>query len=264
MVSDAVLTRSITWALILTLAVAPVALAEGAVLDGGAVERATTAPPLAVNTPADEPDDAALADDLAEDYDPWEPFNQRTFAFNHGLDRFVMKPVAKVWMHVLPDVARRSLGSAFQNLDTPRRLANNLLQRKFRGAAHEVERFVINSTIGLGALIDVAKRLGIETSDEDMGQTLGVYGIGPGPYLVLPLLPPLTVRDGIGLGVDGLLSPWTYAFPFAGRIAIRIASTVNERADNLETFEDVEEGTIDLYAAVRNGYLQRRRKAIPE
>jgi len=110
----------------------------------------------------------------------------------------------------------------------------------------------------------VAKACGIQKSDGDMGQTLGVYGVGPGPYLVLPFLPPLTVRDGIGYGIDSFTSPWGYVFPFGARIGIKVASTVNERAENLQTFQDVEETTIDLYAAVRNGYLQRRRKAIRE
>src|SRR5205085_93879 len=118
-----------------------------------------------------------------EEYDPWEPFNEWTFAFNYKLDRYVMKPAAKAWIWAVPEVVRQSLGSAFSNLDTPRRLVNNLLQRKVGGAARE---------------------------------------------------------------------------------GIRIASTVNERAENLETFQDAEESTIDLYGAVRNGYLQRRRKAILE
>ena len=199
-----------------------------------------------------------------EEYDPWEPFNEWTFAFNYKLDRYVMKPAAKAWIWAVPEAVRQSLGSAFSNLDTPRRLVNNLLQRKVGGAARETARFLLNSTIGLGALFDVAKACGIQKSDGDMGQTLGVYGVGPGPYLVLPFLPPLTVRDGIGYGIDSFTSPGGYVFPFPARVGIRVASTVNERADNLQTFQDVEETTIDLYAAVRNGYLQRRRKAILE
>jgi phospholipid-binding lipoprotein MlaA len=110
----------------------------------------------------------------------------------------------------------------------------------------------------------VGKAVGIEGSDEDTGQTLGVYGVGPGPYLVLPFLPPLTVRDGIGYGIDSLESPFSYFFPFYANLGITVANRVNQRAENLEFFQDAEETALDLYSAVRNGYLQRRRAAIAE
>jgi phospholipid-binding lipoprotein MlaA len=230
-----------------------------------ASESASGPAPIGESASVDEPrQDDAFGTPEVEEYDPWEPFNEWTFAFNYKLDRYVMKPAAKAWIWIVPEAARRSLGSAFQNLDTPRRLANNLLQRKFGGAAREVARFLLNSTVGVGSLFDVAKACGIGKSDEDMGQTLAVYGAGPGPYLVLPFLPPLTVRDGIGYGIDSFLSPWGYVFPFGARVGIRLASTVNERAESLQTFQDAEESTIDLYGAVRNGYLQRRRKAVLE
>lgn len=199
-----------------------------------------------------------------EEYDPWAPFNVWTFAFNYRLDRYVVKPTAKVWMRIVPGPVRQSLGNAFRNLAAPPRVVNSLLQRKVGGAGREVARFMINSTFGVAGLFDVAKSWKVEKNDADMGQTLGVYGAGPGPYLVLPLLPPMTVRDGIGLGVDSFMSPWGYCFPFGASLGIKLDSMINDRADNLATFEDAEESAIDLYSAVRNAYLQRRKKAVLE
>ncbi len=133
------------------------------------------------------------------------------------------------------------------------------------GAATELARFTINSTIGLVGFFDIAKdAFGIEQRDEDTGQTFGVWGAGPGPYLVLPLLPPLTVRDGIGYAFDAAMTPYTYFIPWWGNVAATATSTVNERSLNLDRFERVAESTVDLYGAVRNGYLQRRAAAIKQ
>jgi len=198
-----------------------------------------------------------------EEYDPWEPFNEKTFAFNRKLDQFVLKPVAKVWDKLLPDVVQRGLGNAINNLGMPRRLVNELFQLRLKGAGLELAAFLLNSTVGVGGLFDAAKVMGIEKKEADAGQTLGVYGVRPGPYLVVPFLPPFTVRDGIGFGVDGALDPFNYViFPVAALWSIGIGHRVNERAANLELFENVEETVIDLYSAVRNGYLQRRDKVI--
>jgi len=200
----------------------------------------------------------------AEDYDPWQPFNEKMFFFNHGiLDRYLLKPVAKGWNKVVPDVGKRGLDRAFENLGMPKRVVNNLLQGRFRGAGREVARFGVNTTIGVVGFLDVAKaQLHIEPSDADTGQTLGVYGFGPGPYLVLPTLQPLTVRDGIGYGVDGLIDPLGFFMPFVAATGMSIVKQVNERSLNLEVFQDVEDSVLDLYAAVRNGYLQRRHGSI--
>jgi len=151
------------------------------------------------------------------------------------------------------------------NLGMPRRLVNNLLQGRFRGAGREVARFGVNTTIGVVGFLDVAKaQLHIDSSDADTGQTLGVYGWGPGPYLVLPSLQPLTVRDGIGYGVDGLLDPFGYVTPFLATTGMAVVKQVNKRSLNLEVFQDVEDSVLDLYSAVRNGYLQRRHGSIEE
>ncbi|HWP56872.1 MAG TPA: VacJ family lipoprotein [Candidatus Acidoferrales bacterium] len=197
--------------------------------------------------------------------DPWEPFNEKMFAFNRQVDRFVLKPVATAWNFVLPDVARRCLANAFDNIDVVRRLTNSLLQLKFAGAGREVSRFVINSTVGVAGLFDVAKnQLGIEPSEEDTGQTFGVYGVGPGPYLVLPFLPVMTVRDGLGMVADTAMNPLIWVVPVGATLGMRTTDVVNDRSLNLDRFERVEESVIDLYGAVRSAYLERRAAAIRE
>ena len=200
----------------------------------------------------------------AEEDDPWEPFNARMFAFNLHLDRYVLKPLATAWDTAVPDEVELGLGRMFANVAMPARFVNNLFQLKFDGAGRELARFVLNSTIGLAGFFDVAKREGLEPSNEDTGQTLAVWGADSGPFLVLPFLPPMTVRDGIGFGVDAALNPLTYFAPFAAGAGMKASEAVNNRALNLEVFEDVEEGTLDIYSAVRNGYLQRRARAIQE
>lgn len=166
---------------------------------------------------------------VVEEYDPWMPFNEGTFAFNRQFDRFALKPVATVWDTVVPGEVQRSLKNAFDNLGMPRRLVNNLLQGKGGGAAREVGRFLINSTL-----------------------------------LVLPVLPPVTVRDGIGAVVDLALDPLNYFLPFVAIAGMTGGKTVNERSQNIELYQNAEEGVVDLYSAVRNAYLQRREKLIKE
>jgi phospholipid-binding lipoprotein MlaA len=207
---------------------------------------------------------AAAGDDF--DQDPWEGFNENMFTFNREvLDRFLLKPVATAWDFLLPDLVQKSVQNFFDNLAVVRRVVNNTLQGKMTGAATELARFSINSTIGVGGLFDVAKLgFGIEQSDEDTGQTLGVWGVGPGPYLVLPFLPPLTIRDGIGFAFDAAMTPYTYFIPWYATFAGTGTNVVNERSLNLDRFERVAETTVDLYSAVRNAYLQRRAAAIKQ
>ncbi len=202
--------------------------------------------------------------------DPWEKFNEKMFSFNRGVDRWFLKPVATGYDFVLPDVVQIGVRNVITNIDFPRRLVNNLLQLKFEGAAREVLRFTINSTFGLAGLVDFAKlSSGIPESDEDTGQTMGVYGVKPGPYLVLPFFSPMTVRDGIGTIFDRAMNPLLYVGIFvdgatgvgAGTFTL---NAINERSLNLETFEQVEDSVIDLYSAVRHAYLQNREAAIRE
>ena len=220
--------------------------------------------------------DADPEEQEALETDPWESFNTKMFRFNHNvLDRYFLKPVAKAWNIVLPDPVQRGLRNAVDNTNFMKRLVNSLAQGKFGGASRELARAGINTTIGLGGLFDVAGAgFGIERSDEDTGQTLGFYGVGPGPYLVLPLLPPMNVRDGLGGIVDRAMNPINYLIPFAANadagttagalIGITLTDAINQRSLNLETFEGIEQAVIDLYSAVRDGYQQRRESKIKE
>jgi len=206
---------------------------------------------------------AAVADE--SELDPWEPFNESMFSFNRELDRYILKPIAIGYDAVLPDPVQTGIRNMIDNLDVVRRLVNNLLQLKLGGATREVTRFTVNSTIGVAGLFDVAKEgMGIEQSNEDTGQTLGVYGLGPGPYLVLPFLPVTTVRDGVGMLADTAMNPMSYFIPIGASIGKKATDIVNERSLNLDKFERVEETVVDLYSAVRNAYLQRRAAAIKE
>ena len=232
------------------------------------VNESYLADPHGMTDPARTSSYAAETEGAAEDFsqDPWEPFNEKMFWFNRNVfDRYLLKPMATAWDFVFPNPVQRSIRNALDNLFVVRRLANNLLQLKFQGAGREVARFTINSTVGVAGLFDVAKDgLGIEQSDEDTGQTLGFYGAGPGPYLVLPFLPPLTVRDGFGLVADTAMNPVNYFIPIGASLGIGGTNAVNERSLNLDGFEQVEQTTIDLYGAVRDAYLQRREAAIKE
>jgi phospholipid-binding lipoprotein MlaA len=191
-------------------------------------------------------------------------FNRKTFGFNRQFDRLVLKPVATVWDTVLPDLVQESLGNFFTNLGTPRRLVNELLQGRGQAAGIELARFFINMSMGVVGFFDATTDLGLKRFEADTGQTFGVYGAGPGPYLVVPFLPPLTVRDGIGFVADVLMDPLFYVVPFAGTAGRTGAQIVNDRSLNLELFEQVEESALDLYAALRNGYLTRRQQRIQE
>ncbi len=216
---------------------------------------------LAQATPQDEP-----ADLEAEEYDPWEPFNETMFTVNRQLDRYVVKPVAQAWDFVLPDVVIDMLDNGFRNFATGPRLANQLLQGRFKAAGIETGRFLINSTIGIAGIFDIARtEFGLQPQRADFGQTLGSWGAPPGPYLVLPLFPPSTVRDAIGTAVDGFLDPFSWIIPFIWeRLALKVVDTINSRAINLELFEGFEETTLELYSSVRNGYLQRRQQMVRE
>jgi phospholipid-binding lipoprotein MlaA len=200
----------------------------------------------------------------SSEWDPWEPFNEKFFWFNREVDHLLLKPVATAYNAVLPNPVKKSIANALDNLDVVRRLVNNILQLKIGGAGREVTRFAINSTLGIGGLLDVADHFKIEPSDKDTGQTLGIYGIRPGPYLVLPFLPPLTVRDLFGYIADDAMYPLDYFIPLGAVLGISATERISERAYTLDKFERLEETTVDLYSAVRNAYFQKREADISE
>ncbi len=179
-------------------------------------------------------------------------------------DQYALKPVARGYRAVVPEQVQIMLGNAINNVTWVPRFINSLLQGKWEGALREVSRFVLNSTLGVGGLFDPGKVAELQPSKEDFGQTLGLWGVSSGPYLVLPLLGPTTVRDGIGKGVDSAMNPLTYFVPFVGQVGMKVGDTVNDRALNYDLFAGVEATTVDLYSSVRHFYLKRREQMIEE
>src|SRR6266487_4252268 len=166
---------------------------------------------------------AQQVDEDAADYDPWEPFNDKMFTFNHDyLDKYFLKPVATGYDAVVGDGEKQVIHNVLDNVAFPKRLLNSLLQGKFWGAGRELSRFLINSTLGGAGMTDVAKyQFGIEKSDEDTGQTFAVWGWDKSRYLVLPFLSPLTLRDGLGYVFDLAMDPINYVMPLAGSFGKR-------------------------------------------
>jgi phospholipid-binding lipoprotein MlaA len=238
------------------------ATATGDGADGGAGETVIAQAPT---TPSDKSDVEGAPASEEEDSDPWERFNEKVFEFNRQTDRYVLKPVAKVYSVIVPEPFQVMIANGFDNISFVPRMVNSLLQGKWGGATRELSRFLINSTAGIGGLFDAAKYWGIEKSREDFGQTLGVWGVSPGPYLIVPFMEPMTVRDGIGRGVDSFMNPLSYFIPFVWvGISLKLGEIVNDRALNLDLFQGFEESVIDLYSAVRHGYLRRREQLIKE
>jgi phospholipid-binding lipoprotein MlaA len=200
-----------------------------------------------------------------EDYDPWEPYNERMFAFNYNVDRYVLKPVANVYRHIVPEPFQIMITNGFDNVRFPARFVNHVLQGRFWGAFTETSRFVINTVLGVGGLFNPATDyFGVPRSSADFGQTMHKWGIGAGPFFVPPFLPPATVRDFIGRLADSALNPiaWFLLDFWPEGLAIGIGEMVNQRAVTYELFQGVEETTLDLYTAVRDGYLRRRERQL--
>jgi phospholipid-binding lipoprotein MlaA len=243
-------------------------------------------PPAQLTTSLNAPlDPFASADEGdGDENDPWEPVNANIFEFNLKVDRYVLKPVAKGYDFVMPDLVQVGISNIFTNLRFAPRFLNNVFQGKIKGAGIEVGRFLINSTVGLAGFFDLATKIDLVTPEEDLGQTLGFYGVRPGPYLVLPLLQPFTVRDFVGYVGDVFLNPINWlvvpiievdnvpsVIAHKNRMTTsiiqygaRVGEVVNDRSRNLQKFQGVEEATLDLYTAVRNAYLQKRAQAVRE
>jgi phospholipid-binding lipoprotein MlaA len=200
----------------------------------------------------------ALANAGATEHDPWERFNRAVFWFNDRLDVYAIEPAAQVWNAVLPNRVQRSLVNFFDNLRSPVLAVNDLLQGKGNAAAIDYTRFMVNTTIGLAGFFDPATPLGLPKQNEDFGQTLGRWGVGPGPYLVLPFLGPSSPRDLLGWGVDGAIAiyPWFVELPYT--MGSRAVDIVNYRSMVLDQVREAKAASIDYYAAVRAAYIQRR------
>jgi phospholipid-binding lipoprotein MlaA len=201
--------------------------------------------------------------------DPWEGLNRATYEFNDGFDKVLLKPVAEGYRFVLPTPARTAVTNFFANLKDPWIALNQLMQGKPRLAIDDLGRFVWNSTFGLLGLIDVASDMGLPKHNEDFGQTLAVWGADFGPYLVLPILGPSSVRDGVGLIPDAYAYlPWQIPkwADFEHRVTWQWSLTgldlVQTRANLLDASDILEEAALDRYAFLRNAYFQRRRYLI--
>ena len=191
--------------------------------------------------------------------DPIEPVNRALFVFNDRLYFWLLKPAARGYAFLVPEPARVGIRNALANVAMPVRLVNSLLQGKVKAAGRELARFTINTTIGMGGLFDTAKDdWGIAASEKDTGQTLGVYGLGHGAYLVLPFLGPSSLRDAAGLGGDALLNPLSVLVDIPTAVAIRAGKAVNDTSLHMGEYEDMKAAAVDPYLAVRDGYVQYR------
>lgn len=193
--------------------------------------------------------------DFGENEDPWEPMNRAVFRFNDTVDRWAFKPVAKGYRAVTPDVVENGVHNVFRNLGEVHNLANNVLQFKMHDAGVDTARFFFNTTFGLLGFFDVATKMGLQRNDEDFGQTLGAWGVKSGPYVVLPLLGPSTVRDTVSLYPDSYTSAYRQINDVPVRNSMLALNLVDTRASLLSAERLV---TGDKYRFVRNAYLQNR------
>ena len=189
--------------------------------------------------------------------DPWEPFNRKVYAFNEGVDKTILKPIAKGYDAIMPDGPQRGVRNFFHNIKFPMRFINLILQGKFQDSLTATGRFFLNSTVGLLGFFDVASHEGIADPDEDFGQTLATWGWKESRYLVVPFLGPLTIRDLGGRGVDTYANPVTYMAREHQEYVPLIIDTISLRASLLSFDKDIEEAH-DPYALVRDAYLQNR------
>ncbi|CCQ73421.1 VacJ family lipoprotein [Magnetospira sp. QH-2] len=204
----------------------------------------------------------AMVEDSGEPWDPLEPFNRTMFGINEYLMLMLVTPFAAPYRGVAPKEVQEAVGNFFDNLREPVNLANNLLQGDLDQAWVTLMRFIINSTVGVGGLMDQAVDMGFEGRKEDFGQTLAVWGVPETFYLVLPGLGPLYPRDGIGRFADGYMSPWRYVAPDDFNTATMVGGGVRAYADVKPELEKVQKTSVDYYAAIRSMYTQKRRAEV--
>jgi phospholipid-binding lipoprotein MlaA len=194
-----------------------------------------------------------------EVWDPIEPVNRAIFGFNNFIDVWVIEPVARGYRFVTPEAARRSVANFLANLRSPVILANDALQGERERAGNTLGRFMINSTLGVAGLFDPATSFGFPRHDEDFGQTLAVWGVPSGPYLMLPILGPSNGRDTVGRVGDYFINPLNQCcITQDERVGLFVAGGVSEREANIELLDDLRQNSIDLYATIRTIYAQKR------
>jgi phospholipid-binding lipoprotein MlaA len=225
-----------------------------------AVAQATA--PQAAETVAAATAEGSDARTRGADRDPWEPFNRVMFSFNENLDQYLLKPVATGWDFVLPRPVQRSVDNFFDNLRFPARFVNNLLQGEIDPAAVNLCRFVVNSTAGIGGLIDWASDMGLPKHSADFGMTLGRWGSPPGPYIVWPVFGSSNPRDTVGFVADSYLDVASLAGDIYILGAVRAIQIVNTRSLLLDEVDSARDAALDFYIAVRTAYIERRQRLI--
>jgi phospholipid-binding lipoprotein MlaA len=195
--------------------------------------------------------------------DPWEPWNRRVDSFNEHVDTVVLKPVAIAYREIVPPLARTGVSNFYGNLSDAWSAVNSLLQLKVQQAADNMLRFSFNTVFGLGGVLDIATEMGIDRHREDFGQTLGFWGVGHGPYMVLPILGPSTVRDTLALPVDRRGDPLRLVGPAELETGLYALRVVDFRSNVLRASSVLDQVALDKYRFTRDAYLQRRRAQAP-
>ncbi|MET0336091.1 MAG: VacJ family lipoprotein [Rhizobacter sp.] len=198
----------------------------------------------------------------AAQVDPWERWNRKVYSFNDTVDEAVLKPVATTYTKVVPNPVRRGVNNFFGNVSDVWSAFNNFLQGKFSNGLQDVVRFGTNTLFGLGGFLDVASEFGADRQGEDFGQTLGRWGMAPGPYIVWPLIGPSTARDSLALPLDAQVSPALFTHSTAAKFATTGLQAINTRANLLGASGMLDDIALDKYVFVRDAYLQRRRSLV--
>ncbi|OUR68924.1 ABC transporter [Cycloclasticus sp. 46_83_sub15_T18] len=193
-----------------------------------------------------------------QENDPFESVNRGVYSFNEKADEYVLEPVAKGYQAITPDVVDTGVTNFFSNIDDVVVVVNDVLQLKFNQALSDLGRVVVNSTIGVLGFMDVATDMGMPKHHEDFGQTLGVYGVGTGPYVVLPLLGPSTLRDTLGLFADSFVDPVAQINDSDVMWSAIVLEGVDLRADLISSKKILDQASLDPYEFLRSGYFQRR------
>lgn len=194
--------------------------------------------------------------------DPLEPMNRQVEKFNDQVDGLVLKPVATAYKKSVPPVVRTGVSNFFNNISDVGSLFNNVFQLKVAASAEMLQRVWVNTLLGLGGVLDIASELNVERHPEDFGQTLGYWGVPAGPYLVLPLMGPSSLRDASAMAVDYKGDVSGYVDPIGSRTALGVLRTVNTRANLLKLGNMLDEAALDKYSFIRDSYLQRRRSLV--
>ncbi len=201
---------------------------------------------------------------VQDERDPIEGFNRSMYSFNQGIDKVLFNPIAKIYQAITPDFVEKGISNFFNNIDDISIIANDILQLKIGQAYMDTARFVFNSTLGLAGFRDVSSQMGLEKHDEDFGQTLAVWGVGSGPYIVAPIFGPTTIRDATSLVVDDiLLNPVSYLNNNdALKAGILTINFIDIKADLLTTNDLVDEAALDQYEFTKNAYFAKRESQI--